>query len=121
MSPKIFWQNVCKEMESYYGYSVDKFVHVFFSRKYSCFFLLIRYSTFSESFENLIEKTGLQKISVLRRFCIISGIQILLREYSLDGKQKPAFSEDDIVNLFPVVKHINPRVKMSFLKLKKVL
>jgi len=46
-----------------------------------------------------------------RSFCLKTGIQILLREYSFDSKNRFTFFEEDIVNMFPVVKHINPRVK----------
>lgn len=45
-----------------------------------------------------------------RSFCLKTGIQILLREYSFDVKNRLTFVEEDIVNIFPVVKHINPRV-----------
>ena len=47
-----------------------------------------------------------------RSFCLKTGIQILLREYMFDMKNKVTFFEEDIVNTFPVVKHINPRVSI---------
>lgn len=47
---------------------------------------------------------------MLRRFCVMCGVQILLKDFAFDSKTKAAFAEEDIVNLFPVVKHINPRV-----------
>lgn len=45
-----------------------------------------------------------------RSFCLKTGVQILLREYSFDAKNRLTFFEEDIINIFPVVKHINPRV-----------
>ena len=38
------------------------------------------------------------------------GVQILLREYDFESRKHPTFSEDDIMNLFPIVKHTNPKV-----------
>ena len=69
------------------------------------FFLL-----FSDSIDSAIEKYGLQRVSILRAFCQNVGIQILLREYVLDNKNKQIFFEEDIVNVTPIVKHIHPRV-----------
>uniref|UniRef100_UPI00398ED766 clustered mitochondria protein homolog isoform X1 n=2 Tax=Pristiophorus japonicus TaxID=55135 RepID=UPI00398ED766 len=56
--------------------------------------------------DQAVERFGLQKVSLLREFCIKAGIQILLREYNFDSRHKPTFTEDDIVNTFPVFKHI---------------
>ena len=65
---------------------------------------------FSDSIDSAIEKYGLQRVSLLRAFCQKVGIQILLREYGLDNKNKQIFFEEDIVNVTPLVKHIHPRV-----------
>lgn len=64
----------------------------------------------SDSVDSALEKYGLQRVSLLRGFCKMAGIQILLREYSLDSKSKQPFFEDDILNVFPIVKHIHPKV-----------
>lgn len=40
----------------------------------------------------------------------LEGVQILLREYDFESKKHPTFTEDDIMNLFPIVKHTNPKV-----------
>ncbi|XP_067910967.1 clustered mitochondria protein homolog [Heterodontus francisci] len=56
--------------------------------------------------DQAVERFGLQKVSLLREFCIKAGIQILLREYNFDSRHKPTFTEDDILNIFPVFKHI---------------
>lgn len=71
---------------------------------------------------------GLQKISLLRAFCQKTGIQLHLREYFLDtastptsnstkGQNQPPpapFNEQDILNVFPRVKHVNPRASDAF-------
>ncbi|KAL4646532.1 hypothetical protein GN956_G10055 [Arapaima gigas] len=58
------------------------------------------------SADDLVDQYGLQKISLLRRFCLLTGIQLRLREYTLDNSTKAPISPDDIINIFPVVKHV---------------
>ena len=41
---------------------------------------------------------------------VFKGVQILLREYDFESRKHPTFTEDDIMNLFPIVKHANPKV-----------
>ena len=67
----------------------------------------------SDSIDSAVEKYGLQRVSILRAFCQKVGIQILLREYALDSRNKQIFLEEDIVNVTPIVKHIHPRVSSS--------
>lgn len=52
---------------------------------------------------------------ILMAFELISvtcsiGVQIILREYDFNNKKHPTFKEDDIMNVFPIVKHTNPKV-----------
>ena len=61
------------------------------------------------SIEEVADIYKLNKITVLRSFCLKTGVQILLRDYKFDQEHNPTFSEDDILNIFPVVKHIQPR------------
>uniref|UniRef100_A0A9J7Y4A2 Si:ch211-166a6.5 n=1 Tax=Cyprinus carpio carpio TaxID=630221 RepID=A0A9J7Y4A2_CYPCA len=56
--------------------------------------------------DHLVEQYGLQKISLLREMCLKTGIQLRLREYILDNRNKAAISPDDVLNILPVVKHI---------------
>lgn len=71
-----------------------------------------------DNIESVCEKFRVQKISLLRGMCVKVGLQIALREYSLEGRgatsTKVAFYEEDIVNVFPVVKHINPRATDAY-------
>ncbi|XP_063769255.1 clustered mitochondria protein homolog isoform X1 [Pseudophryne corroboree] len=64
-----------------------------------------------DSVEQLVEKFTLQKVTLLREFCIKSGVQVLLREYNFESRHKPALTEEDILNLFPVVKHVKIKSK----------
>ncbi|KAM3867538.1 clustered mitochondria protein homolog [Diretmus argenteus] len=56
---------------------------------------------------HLVEHYGLQKLSLLREFCLKTGVQLRLRDYFLDNQSKAPIGPDDILNIFPVVKHIN--------------
>lgn len=95
MTPKSLWQQIKADLKSYYDWETP------------C----------PESLDATIEHFHLQKISLLRNFCIKTGIQILLREYNFENKNRATFFEEDILNIFPVVKHINPRVSNTkFLK-----
>uniref|UniRef100_A0A1B6E4P9 Clustered mitochondria protein homolog n=1 Tax=Clastoptera arizonana TaxID=38151 RepID=A0A1B6E4P9_9HEMI len=67
-----------------------------------------------DSIDAIVEFYSLQKISLLRSFCLKTGIQLLLREYSCDSKNRIPFYEEDIINIFPVVKHINPRASDAY-------
>lgn len=63
---------------------------------------------------HLVEHYGLQKISLLREFCLKTGVQLRMRDYILENQNKAPISPDDILNIFPVVKHINmPTVDAS--------
>ncbi|KAM9393900.1 clustered mitochondria protein homolog isoform 2-T2 [Pholidichthys leucotaenia] len=55
---------------------------------------------------HLVENYGLQKLSLLREFCLKTGVQLRLRDYFLDNQNKAPIVPDDILNIFPVVKHI---------------
>ncbi|XP_029475701.1 clustered mitochondria protein homolog isoform X2 [Rhinatrema bivittatum] len=61
--------------------------------------------------DHFVEKFKLQKVSLLREFCVKTGIQILLREYNFDSRHKPAVTEEDVLNMFPVVKLVHVKAK----------
>uniref|UniRef100_UPI0037E98104 clustered mitochondria protein homolog n=1 Tax=Semicossyphus pulcher TaxID=241346 RepID=UPI0037E98104 len=63
---------------------------------------------------HLVEHYGLQKISLLREFCLKTGVQLRLRDYVLDNQNKAPIGPDDVLNIIPVVKHIRiPTVDAS--------
>ena len=49
----------------------------------------------------------------MRAVCKAAGIQLVLKEYSLDNNGK-IFTDEDVINVFPVVKHINPRATDAY-------
>lgn len=91
VTQKSLWQQLKKELKFYWNFDLN-----------------------CDSIEQAVDKYKLQKISLLRAFCLKNGLQILLREYSFESKNKPTFNEDDIINVFPVVKHINPRASDAY-------
>lgn len=88
LTPKSFWTALRTEMDSYYGWQSAKDI---------------------DSVDSLLARYSIQKISMLRGFAIRTGVQVLLREYNFEHRSRPTFSEDDILNVFPLVKHISPR------------
>lgn len=90
-TPSKLWKKITEEVSEYFDYKLD-----------------------CDSIEQVVEKYGLQRVSMLRAFCMSVGIQILLREYNLDIKNKQIFNEEDIVNIFPVAKHIHPKASDAY-------
>uniref|UniRef100_A0A673GSI3 Clustered mitochondria protein homolog n=1 Tax=Sinocyclocheilus rhinocerous TaxID=307959 RepID=A0A673GSI3_9TELE len=92
LTPSELWKNVNSEAQSYYHFSLQ-----------------------CESADQAVEKYGLQKLTLLREISIKTGVQvILIKEYNFDSRHKPAFTEEDILNIFPVVKHVNPKASDAF-------
>lgn len=91
LTPKSLWTQIRQELKAYFDYDLG-----------------------AGDVEGIVETFGLQKVSLLRGFCLKTGIQILLRDYNLDSKNKLIFFEEDILNVFPIVKHINPRATDAY-------
>ncbi|XP_020505586.2 clustered mitochondria protein homolog [Labrus bergylta] len=56
---------------------------------------------------HLVEHYGLQKISLLREVCLKTGLQLRLRDYVFDNQNKAPIGPDDVLNIFPVIKHVH--------------
>ncbi|XP_059389031.1 clustered mitochondria protein homolog isoform X2 [Carassius carassius] len=91
LTPSELWKNITSEAQSYYHFSLQ-----------------------CESVDQAVEKYSLQKITLLREISIKTGVQILIKEYNFDSRHKPAFTEEDILNIFPIVKHVNPKASDAF-------
>nr|XP_057936568.1 clustered mitochondria protein homolog isoform X1 [Doryrhamphus excisus] len=91
LTPSELWKNIASEAQSYYHFTIQ-----------------------CDSVDQVIEKYGLQKITLLREISVKAGIQILIKEYNFDSRHKPTFTEEDILNIFPVVKHVNPKASDAF-------
>ncbi|KAF1378436.1 hypothetical protein PFLUV_G00190540 [Perca fluviatilis] len=83
LTPSELWGRIRTEAGVYYHYTID-----------------------SESVDRVIEKHSLQRISLLREIAIKTGIQVQLREYVFESRHRPVFGEEDVINMFPVVKHL---------------
>lgn len=91
MTPQELWKNICQEAKNYFDFTLE-----------------------CDSVDQAVETYGLQKITLLREISLKTGMQILLKEYSFDSRHKPAFTEEDVLNIFPVVKHVNPKASDAF-------
>ncbi|XP_071399224.1 clustered mitochondria protein homolog isoform X1 [Centroberyx affinis] len=91
LTPSELWKNIASEAQSYYHFTIQ-----------------------CESVDQVVERYGLQKTTLLREISVKTGIQILIKEYNFDSRHKPAFTEEDILNIFPVVKHVNPKASDAF-------
>ncbi|XP_040279427.1 clustered mitochondria protein homolog isoform X2 [Bufo bufo] len=91
VTPQELWKNICSESKAYFDFSLE-----------------------CENVDQAVETFSLQKMSLLREICIKVGIQVLLKEYNFDNRHKPTFTEEDILNIFPVVKHVNPKASDAF-------
>ncbi|XP_025090334.1 clustered mitochondria protein homolog isoform X2 [Pomacea canaliculata] len=90
-TPKSLWKKIVDEVEEYYGYTLE-----------------------CDSVDTACERYGMQRISLLRGFSRAVGVQLLLREYHLDIRNKQLFTEEDIINVFPAVKHIHPKASDAY-------
>ncbi|CAG0915474.1 unnamed protein product [Notodromas monacha] len=91
LTPKSLWLRLKQDMKACYAFELQ-----------------------ADSVDSAVDKYGFAKVSLLRAFCVKVGVQLLLRDYHLDSRSKQAFHEEDIVNVFPIVKHINPRATDAF-------
>lgn len=82
------WKSICDEASYYYGYPID-----------------------ADSLEKFTEQHDIQKTALFRRICRIMGVQIVARDYQLDSavaKKSVLFTDEDIINFYPVIKHHQP-------------
>ncbi|UMM24620.1 hypothetical protein L5515_004766 [Caenorhabditis briggsae] len=81
------WKSICEESAYYYGYHID-----------------------TETLDKFLEQHEIQKTALFRRVVKIMGVQIVARDYQLDSSAKKvaAFTEDDIINFYPIIKHHQP-------------
>jgi protein TIF31 len=73
-----------------------------------------KFDSTSDDNVDLFNKYKLRKLTLLRSFCQKNGVQLLLREYNFDLKHKETFHEDDILNMYPIVKHVPPKATDAF-------
>lgn len=94
LTQKSLWQQIKRELKAYWDFDLN--------------------CGNEPTIDTVTETFKLNKLTMLRAFCMKVGIQILLREYNFEPKNKPTFGEEDIVNVFPIIKHINPRASDAY-------
>jgi len=91
LTPKTLWAQIKNEAKSYFDWNLP-----------------------CDNIDSFVELSKLSKLTLLRSFCQKTGVQVLLKEYQFDNKTVQTFSEEDIVNMYPIVKHINPRATDAY-------
>ncbi|XP_009079958.1 PREDICTED: clustered mitochondria protein homolog [Acanthisitta chloris] len=89
MTPQELWKNICSEAKNYFDFSLE-----------------------CENADQAAEVYNLQKITLLREISLKTGVQV--RPTPSLPSQRPTFTEEDILNIFPVVKHVNPKASDAF-------
>lgn len=97
LSPRSLWEQLRGELHSYYGWEFPAGTHVS-----------------SGCPEDLLESLGVHKCVLLRSLCLKCGLQLLHREYALEQRTRAPFTEEDVVNVFPVAKHVHPRATDAY-------
>lgn len=96
LSPRSLWEQLRSELRSYYGWELPS------------------PSSSGGCPDEFLESLRLHKCSLLRSICLKVGLQLLHREYALDHRSRPPFTEDDILQVFPVAKHVHPRATDAY-------
>jgi len=91
LTPKVLWTQIQAECKAYFDWELAQ-----------------------ESSEEFVEALRITKMMLLRSFCMKTGVQILLKEYNFDNKTTQTFTDEDIVNMYPIVKHISPRATDAY-------
>ncbi|UYV63604.1 CLUH, partial [Cordylochernes scorpioides] len=93
LTPSSLWASLRKELQTYYLWEgLEE----------------------GDGVDAVVTKYNIQKISMLRSILLKTGIQVLLRDYTFNHRSRPTFTNEDILNIFPVVKHINPRASDAY-------
>ena len=77
---------------------------------------MLAYFNFDMNLDNVDDictQYQLQKVSLFRSLCQKSGVQFRLREY-FDTLGCVLFQEEDVLNMFPRAKHVNPRASDAY-------
>lgn len=63
-----------------------------------------------------METYAIRRTCLLRSICLKTGLQLALREYQFESSNKSTrsnsecFNEDDIINIYPIIKQVPPKV-----------
>ncbi len=91
LTSKALWKALNEEMRAYFRFDMNL-----------------------DNMDSVLNVHNLQRCSLLRSFCQKTGIQLRLREYFSEGAPAPYFLDEDVLNVFPIAKHINPRASDAY-------
>ena len=77
------------------------------------------FSCCSDCIEEVCGQYGVLQCSLLRTLCSKVGVQLKLRNYDFLSTISPTFRSSDILNLFPIVKHVLPKANEGLKLLNK--
>ncbi|CAL8079604.1 unnamed protein product [Calicophoron daubneyi] len=96
-TPTSLWAELTKEAKEYFHYNIS-----------------------ATDIDSFCTQHDIQRVQILRSFCPVVGVQLLLRDYSLNPPNgakhhtKPVFTTEDIVSMYPVVKHLHPHATDAY-------
>lgn len=97
LTSRSLWEQLRGELRSYYGWELPSTA-----------------ASVGACPDEYLEGLRLHKCSLLRSICLKMGLQLLHREYSLEHRSRAPFTEDDILQVFPVAKHVHPRATDAY-------
>ncbi|XP_050028808.1 clustered mitochondria protein homolog isoform X1 [Dermacentor andersoni] len=97
LTPRSLWEQLRGELRSYYGWELPSTA-----------------ASAGGCPDEYLGSLRLLKCSLLRSICLKTGLQLLHREYALDNRARAPFTEDDILQVFPVAKHVHPRATDAY-------
>ncbi|KAF7234025.1 hypothetical protein EG68_08716 [Paragonimus skrjabini miyazakii] len=91
------WSELIKEAKEYFHYTIS-----------------------ASDIDAFCSQLDVSRVQILRSFCPAVGIQLLLRDYQLTPSNgakhhmRPVFVTEDILSMFPVVKHLHPHATDAY-------
>ncbi|CAF1421234.1 unnamed protein product [Adineta ricciae] len=92
LTSKLLWIQLTNEAKSRYGFDLN-----------------------CDDIEAFVDTYSVRRTCILRSLCLKTGLQLAMREYQYDSAYKSSrtsnecFTEDDIVNIYPVIKQVPPK------------
>lgn len=112
MTPKALWIQLKNESKARYNYDL-----IWYERNSTEIDLKFVFS--SDDIDTFIEEYSARRTCILRSFCLKTGLQLTIREYQFESNNKSSratadcFNEDDIVNIYPIIKQVPPKVRLK--------
>ena len=94
LTSKLLWSQLTNEAKSRYNFDLN-----------------------CDDIESFVEKYTVRRTCILRSFCLKTGLQLSMREYQFESTNKSSrtnnecFNEDDIINIYPLIKQVPPKVR----------